>query len=453
MSHRPGSRSFIALLTAALLLPAGSLAGSAQSPSASPSASPGPATVATPAPSPSSLDGPLAGIEVLVRGTRDPAVAVPDEDLAAVVAGSTAFALDLYRTIAEQPGNLVVGPLSISTAMAMNHMGARGDTETQTAAGMHFDLPSDRLAAGFDRLARELAAIARPKLELSLVNQLFGQRDYPFEEPFLETLGRRFGAPMAVVDFGEAEAVRQLINAWVASQTNDRIKDLLPEASIDALTRLVLVNATYLKADWARPFNTALTEKRPFRLASGKRVRVPMMVDDHFGARVGSGDGWRSIELPYVGDRLAMLFIVPGDLAAFEAELTTEAYDAVVASLAEGTVALSLPRFSARTQVDLVPALRSLGIEDLFVPFVADLSGISTADPGLHVSAAVHQAFVKVAEKGTEAAAATAIGDSGTEGPPPAFAVDRPFLWFIRDRETGAILFLGRVSDPRDRAR
>jgi len=339
--------------------------------------------------------------------------------------------------------------LSISFAMAMNQMGARGTSESQTAARMHFDLPSDRLAAGFDRLSRELAALAGPRLTISLVNQLFGQRDYPFEEPFLETLGSRFGAPMAVVDYGDAEAVRVLINAWVASQTNDRIKDLLPQGSIDGLTRLVLVNATYLKADWARPFNAAFTEDRPFRLATGERVKVPTMSFGHFGAPVGRGDGYRAIELSYDGDRLAMLVVVPDDLAAFQASLTAETYDAIVASLADDGVALTLPRFSARTRVNLAGPLRALGITDVFEAKLADLSGISP-EPGLHVSAAVHQAFVKVAEKGTEAAAATAIGDSGTSGPPPAFRVDRPFLWFIRDRETGSVLFMGRVSDPRD---
>lgn len=458
MSRRPGSCTRATALAALLVLLVGTVPAGAQTPSPSPATSP-PAAPASPAisllPSPVPLDGPLAGIEILVAATPDPEIDVPDGDLAAIVAGTTAFALDLYRTVATEPGNLVLGPLSISTAMAMNQLGARGATEAQTAAAMHFDLPSDQLAAGFDRLARELSAIGGSRLKLALVNQLFGQRGYPFKESFLAQLGARFGAPMAVVDYGsDPDGVRQLINAWVASQTNDRIKDLLPPGSVDALMRLILVNAVYLKADWAQPFNAAFTEKRPFRLASGKRVRVPTMRLERITVPVKSGDGYRAVELPYVGDRLAMLIVVPDDLAAFERGLTPETYGAIVAGLAdaEDGVALSLPKYSARTAVDLKPALGALGIVDLFSEALADLSGISD-EPGLHVSAAVHQAFVKVAEKGTEAAAATAIGDRGTSGPPPSFDVDRPFLWFIRDRETGAVLFLGRVSDPRDTAK
>ncbi len=448
MSRRHGSRAFLAIaaLSAALLAtgPAGSVA-LAQDASTPPEPS---ESVGAGAPIASPVPGPLGGIELLVRGERDPNLVVPDEDLAALAHGNTAFALDLYRQVASEPGNLVLGPLSISVAMAMNQMGARGATASQTAEAMHFDLPSEQLAAAFDRLERELEGLAGEKVTIALVNQLFGQRDYPFEEPFLETLSSRFGAPMAVVDYSDPEAVRGLINAWVASQTNDRIKDLIPPDALTALTRLVLVNATYLKADWAQPFNAAFTERRPFRLASGRNVRVPTMAATSYAPTSTTGDV-RAIELPYEGERLAMLILVPDDLATFEASVTAETIDAIVASLEPGGVALTMPAFSARTRVDLRAPLQALGIIDAFDWRLADLSGISP-EPGLHVSAAVHQAFVKVAEKGTEAAAATAIGDSGTSGPPPAFKVDRPFLWLIRDRETGSVLFLGRVLDPRD---
>jgi serpin B len=211
------------------------------------------------------------------------------------------------------------------------------------------------------------------------------------------------------------------------------------------------VNATYLKADWDNPFNAAFTENRPFRLASGRTVRVPTLSGLDYGMRVGRGPGWRAVELPYVGERLAMLIVVPGDLATFEQTLDLQQLAAIVARLDEESVDLTLPTFSARTRLDLKAPLQSLGITDSFQPGVADLSGISDValDDGLHVSAAVHQAFVKVAEQGTEAAAATAIGDSGASAPPPPFRVNRPFLWLIRDRDTGSVLFLGRMMDPR----
>jgi serpin B len=449
--RRDRPRSFLVTAALGAVLLTGSVLGSAveaRDPSTLPSAMPAGSPEFAAQPTPSQEAGSLAGVELLLRGERDLNPVVPDEDLTAVIHGNTAFALDLYRQLASQPGNLVTSPLSVSYAMAMNQMGARGATATQAANTLHLDLPSGRLAAAFDKLSRELEGLAGPKVTVSLVDQLFGQRDYPFEEPFLATLSSQFGAPMAVVDYADPEAVRQVINAWVASRTGERIRDLLPQGTLSELTRLVLVNAMYLKADWAVPFNAVFTEDRSFRLASGKKVKVPTMSMDTRQV-VTRGGGYRAIELPYDGDRLAMLIVVPDDLATFEADLTSEVYDAIVGSLAPDRVALTIPTFSARSSVGLAEPLMALGITDMFDPALADLSGISP-EPGLHVDAAVHQAFIEVAEQGTEAAAATAIGDSGTSGPPPAFRVDRPFLWFIRDRDTGSILFLGRVTDPRD---
>jgi serpin B len=457
-----GRRTLTALSIAALLILTeplvAVLAQSAdQSPGASTSQSPAASVSpsASPLPSPTSSIDPATGLELLVRGRPDPDLSVPDEDLETLVAGNTAFALDLYRWRAVQPGNVVLGPLSISAAMAMNHVGARGNTALETERAMHFDLPTERLDAAFAWLDRDLKALAQPELAISIVSRLFGQRGYPFREEFLAEVSRGFGAPMAVVDFAtDPEGVRQLINRWVASQTADRITDLVPPGAIDGLMRLMLVNATYLKAAWDNPFNAAFTEGRPFRLASGRTVWVPTMSGLNYGMSTGRGRGWRAVELPYMGERLAMLIVVPRDLATFEQTLDQQQLAAIVEGLDQESVALTLPTFSARTRLDLKAPLQSLGITGSFQPGVADFSGISDvalAD-GLHVSAAVHQAFVKVAEQGTEAAAATAIGDRGVSAPPPPFRVNRPFLWFIRDRDTGMVLFLGRVMDPRTTA-
>ena len=435
------SRMLLTVAMGATLLATGVTPTLAQSPAPSPSA--------VPSVSPSSAPDPLAGIELLVRGTPDPGLVVPPEDLAAVAHGNTAFAIDLYRQLASEKGNLVLGPLSISTAMAMEQMGARGATADQIAAAMHFDLPADRLAAGFDQLDRELEALAGPKVTVSLVNQLFGQTGYPFEEDFLATLSSRFGAPLAVVDYADPEAVRQLINAWVASQTADRIKDLLAPGVLTETTKLAVVNATYLKADWAEPFEAAFTKPRVFHLASGKDVKVPTMTAvTSYPTAIGKD--YTALELPYDGDRLAMLIVMPDDMAAFERGLTADRYEAIADAVKMRFLDLKLPRFSARTASDLVDPLRAMGIVDAFDPGLADLTGI--APDGLSIGAIVHEAFVAVAEKGTEAAAATAVmtGDSGFETPPLDLRVNRPFLWFIRDRETGSVLFLGRVDDPRE---
>ena len=276
MRSRRGSPSVLSVpLLAAVFLAAGSLPSAvrAQEPSVPPSVvAP---SIPSPAGSPAAsvVPDPFAGIELLVRGERDPGLVVPEEDLAALVHGNTAFALELYQRLARGADNLVLGPLSISYAMAMNQVGARGTTATETGRAMHFDLPVDRLAAAYDRLDRDLEALAGPALTISLVDRLFGQQGYPFKEPFLETLSTRFGAPMAVVDYADPEAVRQLINRWVAGETADRIRTCCPPARSPRATRLVLVNATYLNADWATPFNAAFTEERPFRIASGRPCR------------------------------------------------------------------------------------------------------------------------------------------------------------------------------------
>lgn len=400
----------------------------------------------SPLPSPMAT-APAGPVGLLRAGVRDPAPQVPAQDLAALVTGNTGFALDLYRQVAEGADNVVLGPLSVSVAMAMQHTGTRGETAEQIERAMHFPLPGERLDAAFDVLGRSLATMSGPGLTSSLVNQLFGQASYAFEAPFLATLDARYGAPLATLDFGaDPEAARAAINAWVAEQTAGRIDELLPSGAIHELTRLVLVNAMYLDAAWADPFNAALTEPRRFRLASGDRVPVPTM------ARVGHdlvarGEGYRAVELPYVGDRLAMLVIVPDDLADFEGRLSPDRLDRIVDRLEEEYVDLTVPTFGTASTVDLVEPLRELGISDAFDPDLADLSGM-TAEPRVHVDAAVHQAFITVGEAGTQAGAATAIGDSAA-AMPTTLHVNRPFLWLIRDRETGSILYLGRVTDPR----
>jgi serpin B len=386
-------------------------------------------------------------VEVLDAGDRGVAPVVAPEDLASVVAGDTAFAIDLYRSVADDAENVVLGPLSISVAMAMQHAGARGDTAAQLQRAMHFELPTERLDTAFDALGRSLAATNGPGVTSTLVNQLFGQASYPFEPAFLDDLGTHYDAPLATVDFGaDPDAARTVINRWIADQTAGRITDLIPPGAIHELTRLVLVNATYLDAAWAHPFNAALTTERAFRLASGRRVRVPTMsrLGDELVAR---GNGYRAIELAYEGDRLAMLVVVPDDLARFERDLTPRRLDRIVDRLEQEFVDLTMPTFSVASAVDLVPPLRALGITDAFDPKLAELSGIS-AEPGLHLDAAVHQAFITVGEAGTQAGAATALGDSGAEMN-TTLRINRPFLWLIRDRETGSVLYLGRVIDPR----
>ncbi|HOX42499.1 MAG TPA: serpin family protein [Myxococcota bacterium] len=383
---------------------------------------------------------------------------VPPADLEALVAGDTEFALAAYRELrATYTGNLFFSPHSISIALAMTWAGARGATADEMAAALSFELPQERLHPAFDLLDLELMSRAqaaesdeRPFV-LRVVNQLFGLRGYPFEAAFLDTLALYYGAGLRLMDFDLApEACRLGINDWVAGQTHERILDLIPAGCIDELTRLVLVNAIYFSAAWDSPFELEDTAPGPFTLLDGTALEVPVM---HQGLSAPGlqGDGFQAVELPYDGELTSMVVIAPdaGTFADFEAGLSAESLDAILASLTGKSVTLSMPRWTFTSQsLKLKELLAALGMEVAFTS-AADFNGMANTDE-LYIGEVIHKAFVAVDEAGTEAAAATAVIMEG--GSAPEFltvTLDRPFIYLIRDRETGAILFLGRTLDPR----
>jgi serpin B len=237
------------------------------------------------------------------------------------------------------------------------------------------------------------------------------------------------------------------INDWVHEQTEERIPELLGRGAVDTLTRLVLVNAVYLKAAWQQPFAEGSTHPAPFTLADGTTVDVPTMTTEtQFG--YADGDGWQAVELPYVGGQLAMTIVVPDDLAGFVDGLDADSFAAIVDSLESSYVDLSMPKFGIETKTDLADTLAAQGMPLAFDPAAADFSGI-TAEERLFITAVVHQANIDVDEKGTEAAAATAVAMGLSALPEPVtMRIDRPFLFALRDVPTGTILFLGQVADP-----
>ncbi len=290
------------------------------------------------------------------------------------------------------------------------------------------------------------------ELTLRTANSYFAQHDLTFEEAFLEVLASRYGAGVHLVDYErDPEAARRLINAWISDATEERIPEILAPGDVTNMTRLALANAIYLKAPWQMPFQEDLTTQEPFTLDDGSEVEVPMMHTTGT-LRCATGDEWQAVELPYVGSALAMLVVVPEDLAAFEAELDADFLNRLVDSLAEteARAELAMPRFSTEARAELTPVLQGLGMDVPFSPGEADFSGMTTEER-LHIGFVIHQANIDVDEKGTEAAAATVVGmDSSGGGPAEVcdIAADQPFLFAIRDVETGAILFLGRIVDP-----
>jgi serpin B len=383
---------------------------------------------------------------------------VPAADLGELVGGNSAFALELYQLLRDgKEGNLFYSPFSISLALAMTYAGARGETEQQMADALHYTLPQARLHPAFNALDQALAKRgegAQGKdgqgFRLNIANAIWGQAGYQFLPQFLDILAGNYGAGLRLLDFaGGPEEARLSINDWVSQQTEERIQDLIPPGLITPLTRLVLTNAIYFNAAWAKPFEAGLTEDGPFTLLDGSQVTVPMMRETE-SLGYAEGAGYQAVELPYDGHELSMVILLPeaGGFEAFEAGLDAGQVEGILESLAYRQVALTMPRFEFESEFSLAQALAALGMPAAFSSD-ADFSGMDGARD-LFISEVVHKAFVSVDEAGTEAAAATAVIMELTAMPeaPVAVSLDHPFIFFIRDIQTGAILFVGRVVDP-----
>jgi serpin B len=386
----------------------------------------------------------------------------PDEAAKAlgleVAAANAAFGWDLYGQIANQTqGNLFFSPFSIGLCMAMVYGGARANTAAGLAQALHFD-PAKDVHAGWNALDRGLSApapasdkIEGQQLELSVANSAWGQDGFDFRQAFLELLARDYGAGLYLAEFAKKpEAERKRINNWVEDMTRERIKDLLPEGSITGLTRLVLANAIYFKANWRQQFTPEATTPGPFTRIDGSTVQTPMMRQTEGFNYAKSGDV-EAIELPYAGGTASMVILLPaaGGLKALEQSLANK-MDALLPQLKSTSVQLAMPRWEFTAEFRLREALAALGASDAFDEARCDLSGIAGEPGELVISDVYHKAFVKVDEKGTEAAAATAAVARATSArvDPVMVTLDRPFLFLNREKATGGALFAGRVVDP-----
>ncbi|HSW40368.1 MAG TPA: serpin family protein [Acidobacteriota bacterium] len=390
---------------------------------------------------------------------RETSPSVSQPELDRLAEGNTTFALDLFQLLKEQDGNFFYSPYSISQALAMTYGGMRGETEKQTAAALQFRLGQEQLHAAFNRTDIDLnqrgqgAKGADGKgFRLNVVNAIWGRQGYQFTREYLDLLARNYGAGLRIVDYQAApEQSRRTINQWVADQTENRIKDLLPQGSITSLTRLVLTNAIYFNAAWANRFEKAATQEGRFTLLNGDEVSLPMMKQYAENYRYTEGDGYQAIELPYDGREISMIIILPGNgqHTSVESGLDYAKLNSLPARMKNAAVDLSLPKFRIETALNLNAYLKKLGMTDAFDPNKADLSGMN-GNKELFISDVVHKAFVAVDEAGTEAAAATGVVAGITSMPTDIkqFTVDRPFIFLIRDNPTGTVLFLGRVLNP-----
>lgn len=393
---------------------------------------------------------------LIVQGALCASPAPPAADQTAAVKGSNAFAVDLYGQLRSQPGNLFFSPESISTAFAMAYAGARGQTAAQMQHVFHFTLPPDKLHPAMGALLNQMNA-AHKDYELHVADALWAEQDANFLPYYLKLVQADYGAGFNRVDFKSSpESVRQTINAWVEKQTNNKIKDLIGPGMLSATTRLVLTNAIYFKGNWQDSFEEDSTQKEEFHLSSSQWVMAPLM------HRTGSysyydGGTFQELELPYTGDEMSMVVLLPKEtdgLPALEKLFTSSAASNWLGKLEpEDKVILTFPRFTMTQEFELSSSLSAMGMAQAFSNG-ADFSGM-TGKPDFTISAAIHKAYIDVNEKGTEAAAATGIVMRATamrapfpEPPPIVFRADHPFLFLIRDTKTGAILFMGRVTDP-----
>ena len=382
---------------------------------------------------------------------------VPPEQMEALVDGNNAFALNLYQSLRGGNSNLFYSPYSISLALAMTYGGARGNTEAQMAQALHFDLPQAELHPAFNQLDLALAQRGEASdkdqepMQLNIANAVWAQQDYTFLPEYLDLLALNYGAGIHLADFTtQAGPVAREINRWVSDETNERIQDILDPSALDALTRMVLVNAIYFKADWENQFDANDTEKAPFYLLDGSEVQVDMMSNDIYIPYV-RGENYQAVELLYAGGTAAMDIIVPdtGQFAAFEAGLDWPQVESILASLQPMDVQLQMPKFTFRSQFALAELLKGLGMTDAFNPDLADFSGMDGTRM-LYVDSVIHQAFVAVDEEGTEAAAATVVLMFMASMPVSEvqLTIDRPFFFLIRDLGSGQVLFMGRVLNP-----
>lgn len=427
------------------------------------------------------LAGALAGCTTGGRqpnqpdGSPEPGITptITDEPLAELVHETNGLAFDLYdEFVSTKPAdNLLASPVSITTALAMAYAGARGDTRDQMREALRYTLNDETLHGAFNALQRELNARGEAidaddlpsqydaednpvPFQLALVNAVWGQADYPFQESYLTRLENHYGGGLQEVDYrSDHEAAREKINTWVANQTADRIKDLLPPGALSHLTRLVLTNAIYFLANWYHPFDPNATGNEAFTPLNGSTGDVSMMTQSE-AFPYAEVNGTKAVDLPYIGEDVSMVVILPpeGRFEPYEQAFDRATLAQIIGALEarEGTV--SLPRFEFKSGFALKKPLEALGMPIAFDPSSADFSGIAKLDEtneNLYIDDVYHDTYIAVDEEGTEAAAATGVVINAESAPsdPFEFVADRPFLFVIRDRPTDTVLFLGRVID------
>ena len=375
------------------------------------------------------------------------------EEIKKMVEGNGIFALNLYKKTREKQKNLLLSPYSISSVLAMTYAGSKSNTEKQMAEVLHFNVPQKEIPDCFFRLKTSLSDNQQTNsFSLQLAHSLWAHKESNILQHYKSLMENAFGSTIERVDFvNNTENVRKEINHWVEQKTESFIKNLIPEHELSPATRFVLVNAIYFFGTWEKKFDPEMTSSIPFWKESKESVDLSMMNQtDNF--MYGENSEAKILELPYEGDGLAMVIILPHKrtgLWKLEKKLTSDKIRQWIDNLSYENVDLSLPKFELNVPMNLTNHLKEMGMTDAFTPGKADFSGID-GTKSLFVSNVLHQAMIKIDERGTKAAAATAVmmtyGSAPTET--KTFLADHPFLFLIHDKNNGSILFIGRLSKP-----
>ena len=368
---------------------------------------------------------------------------------------TAALGADLYKLLAPQEGNLFLSPYSITEALALVSEGAAGKTQEEILRALHWTAPRQDMAGSFAALERQLDQAAHDGANLSVANGLWYQQEGAPNESFLGVARRDYRAEIRPVDFiGNSPSAGQAINDWVSTKTLGKITDLFPPGSLSAKARLVLANAVYFKGRWENPFKAYDTSPHSFFLTAEHSIQVPNMESSE-SLQSATMDDCSLLALPYSGGDLSMVIVLPkarGGLASLEQQLSAEKLSSwlqAVDSARVWGVHVRLPKFKVTYASELTGPLRQLGVTSAFAQGQADFSGIDGGHD-LLLSALLHKTYVEVNEEGTVAAAVTGgtvLSVSAVETP-VRFYVDQPFLFVIKDNQSGSILFIGRVADP-----
>ena len=377
------------------------------------------------------------------------------EEVESLVNSNNEFAFSMYDELSsENPNdNVFFSPFSISLALSMAYLGARGETASQMRDVLRFSLPDNKVYEAFSDLISTVGTRGKGYV-LEVANALWGDRDYEFLKEFLEKVEKYYNGGFYRLSFKtDPEGSRKKINKWVEEKTHEKIKDLLPPNSITPLTKLVITNAIYFKGKWTYPFEKENTEVMPFYPAPDKKVDVPMMYNEEkfrYGEREGE---YQVLELPYGDKTLSMVIVLPYEkdgLPQVEKNLSWDKFYEDLVIMKKQKVKVYIPKFKMERTYDLVAPLVDMGMKDAFNSTTADFSGMEPKRE-LYITDVVHKAYVDVNEEGTEAAAATGVVvalRAMIPQEPIVFKADHPFLYFIIHNPTHEILFMGKIENP-----